>query len=84
MRYRSDLGKSRSTGRITGFAAGSALASALLTVVDAWPQKNSTNPAQRPDPVDLGRAWQERSARFRAQGDHIVAVVRIRPERREN
>ncbi|MCG3751733.1 YafY family protein [Amycolatopsis sp. Poz14] len=40
-------------------------------------------PAQRPDRVDLGRAWQERSTRFRTGGDQIVALVRIRPERRE-
>ncbi|MBB1154292.1 helix-turn-helix transcriptional regulator [Amycolatopsis dendrobii] len=40
-------------------------------------------PAQRPDRVDLGRAWQERSTRFRTGGDQIVTLVRIRPERRE-
>ncbi|MER6875160.1 WYL domain-containing protein, partial [Amycolatopsis sp. NPDC000673] len=40
-------------------------------------------PAQRPDRVDLGRAWQERSTRFRGGGDRIVALVRIRPAQRE-
>lgn len=40
-------------------------------------------PAQRPDRIDLRRAWQERSTRFRTGGDQIVALVRIRPERRE-
>lgn len=39
--------------------------------------------AQRPDRVDLGQSWQERSTRFRAGGDQIVALVRIDPERRE-
>lgn len=40
-------------------------------------------PAQRPESVDLGRAWLDRSARFRA-GDHQVAVsVRVRAARRD-
>ncbi|MEV0063437.1 WYL domain-containing protein [Nocardia sp. NPDC050718] len=40
-------------------------------------------PAQRPDRVDLDRAWQERSARFRTGGDQLAVLVRIRPARRE-
>ncbi|WBB58665.1 WYL domain-containing protein [Streptomyces sp. WMMC500] len=40
-------------------------------------------PAQRPERVDLDRAWQERSARFRTGGEQVAAVVRVTPRRRE-
>lgn len=41
-------------------------------------------PADRPDRVDLDRAWQERSTRFRTGGDDQVTVlVRVNPARRE-
>ena len=33
-------------------------------------------PAERPDEVDLGRAWQRRSTRFRAGEDQVDVVVR--------
>nr|WP_218902838.1 WYL domain-containing protein [Streptomonospora nanhaiensis] len=39
-------------------------------------------PAQRPDRVDLDRAWRERGARFRTGGDQVRAVVRLDPARR--
>ncbi|MFI6170674.1 helix-turn-helix transcriptional regulator [Nocardia sp. NPDC051052] len=38
--------------------------------------------AQRPDRVDLDRAWQERSTRFRTAGDQISVLVRVHPARR--
>ena len=41
-------------------------------------------PAQRPDRVDLDRAWQERSTRFRAGDDQVTALVRVNPVRRED
>ncbi|WP_419992539.1 helix-turn-helix transcriptional regulator [Streptomyces boninensis] len=41
-------------------------------------------PAQRPDRVDLDRAWQERSARFRTGGDQVAVLVRLDPARRED
>ncbi len=41
-------------------------------------------PAQRPDRVDLDRAWQERSTRFRAGGDQVTVLVRVDPARRED
>ncbi|MGI5171414.1 helix-turn-helix transcriptional regulator [Spirillospora sp. CA-253888] len=41
-------------------------------------------PAQRPDRVDLGRAWQERSTRFRTGGDQVTVLVRVDPARRED
>jgi predicted DNA-binding transcriptional regulator YafY len=41
------------------------------------------DPAQRPDRVDLDRAWQERSTRFRTGGDQVTVLVRVHPARRE-
>ncbi|MFE2323049.1 helix-turn-helix transcriptional regulator [Streptomyces sp. NPDC059385] len=40
-------------------------------------------PARRPDRVDLDRAWQERSTRFRTGGDQVTVLVRVDPARRE-
>ncbi|MFB4305868.1 helix-turn-helix transcriptional regulator [Actinomadura sp. GTD37] len=40
-------------------------------------------PAQRPDQVDLDRAWQERSTRFRTGGDQVAVLVRVDPARRD-
>ncbi|GAA0983825.1 WYL domain-containing protein [Nocardiopsis tropica] len=40
-------------------------------------------PARRPDRVDLDRAWQERSTRFRTGGDQVAVLVRMDPARRE-
>jgi predicted DNA-binding transcriptional regulator YafY len=39
-------------------------------------------PAQRPDRVDLGRTWQDRSTRFRTGGDQVTVLLRIHPARR--
>ncbi|HEY5879039.1 MAG TPA: WYL domain-containing protein [Nakamurella sp.] len=41
-------------------------------------------PARRPDRVDLGRAWQERSVQFRTGGDQVTVLVRVNPARRED
>ncbi|MFP3989265.1 WYL domain-containing protein [Streptomyces sp. E11-3] len=41
-------------------------------------------PAQRPDRVDLDRAWQERSTQFRTSGDQVTALVRVNPARRQD
>ncbi|MFD0040387.1 helix-turn-helix transcriptional regulator [Streptomyces anulatus] len=40
-------------------------------------------PAQRPNRVDLDRIWRDRSARFLSGGDHVTALVRVNPVRRE-
>ncbi|SFR25772.1 Predicted DNA-binding transcriptional regulator YafY, contains an HTH and WYL domains [Lentzea waywayandensis] len=40
-------------------------------------------PAQRADRVDLDRAWQERSTRFRTGGDQVAVLLRVHPARRE-
>ncbi|NUT52731.1 MAG: WYL domain-containing protein [Saccharothrix sp.] len=42
------------------------------------------DPAQRPDRVDLDRAWQERGTRFRAGGDQVAVLLRVNPARRED
>ncbi|MEV4892213.1 WYL domain-containing protein [Nonomuraea sp. NPDC055795] len=46
--------------------------------------KELDEPAQRPDRVDLDRAWQERSTRFRTGGDQVAVLVRLNPARRED
>ncbi|MDL4776760.1 helix-turn-helix transcriptional regulator [Actinomadura xylanilytica] len=46
--------------------------------------KELAEPAQRPDRVDLDRAWQERSTRFRTGGDQVTVLVRMNPTRRED
>lgn len=38
--------------------------------------------AERPDRVDLDRAWQERSTRFRTGGDQVSVLLRVDPARR--
>jgi predicted DNA-binding transcriptional regulator YafY len=43
-----------------------------------------TEPAERPDRVDLDQLWRERSVRFRAGGDQIVVSVRADKEARED
>ncbi|MFB4296307.1 helix-turn-helix transcriptional regulator [Actinomadura sp. NTSP31] len=40
-------------------------------------------PAERPDRIDLDRAWQERSTRFRAGGDQVTVLVRLNPARQD-
>ncbi|MEV1173904.1 WYL domain-containing protein, partial [Nonomuraea sp. NPDC049784] len=46
--------------------------------------KELAEPAQRPDRVDLDRAWQERSTLFRTGGDQVPVLVRVDPARRED
>jgi predicted DNA-binding transcriptional regulator YafY len=41
-------------------------------------------PAQRPDRVDLDRAWQERSTQFRTGGDQVTVLARVHSARRED
>ncbi|WP_339155660.1 helix-turn-helix transcriptional regulator [Actinomadura luteofluorescens] len=41
-------------------------------------------PAQRTEQVDLDRAWQERSTRFRTGGDQVAVLLRVAPARRED
>ncbi|MFE6097483.1 helix-turn-helix transcriptional regulator [Streptomyces massasporeus] len=42
-----------------------------------------SEPARRPAQVDLDRVWRERCAPF-LSGDHIAALVRVAPQRRED
>ncbi len=46
--------------------------------------KELDEPAQRPDRIDLDRAWQERSTRFRTGGDQVTVKLRVNPARRED
>ncbi|ANN18729.1 DNA-binding transcriptional regulator [Amycolatopsis orientalis] len=39
-------------------------------------------PAQRPDRIDLDRAWKDRGTRFRTGGDQVAVLVRVHPARR--
>ncbi len=41
-----------------------------------------TEPADRPDRVDLDRVWQERSTRFRTGGEQVGVLVRVDAARR--
>ncbi len=41
-------------------------------------------PAQRPDHVDLGQAWQERGTRFRTEGDQVTVHLSLDPARRDD
>ncbi|MBB5833478.1 WYL domain-containing protein [Kribbella italica] len=43
-----------------------------------------TEPAERPDEIDLDRAWQERSTRFRTGGDQVAVLARVNPVRRKD
>lgn len=40
-------------------------------------------PAQRPERVDLGLVWQERSTRFRTGGEQVRVLIRLDPARRD-
>jgi predicted DNA-binding transcriptional regulator YafY len=42
-----------------------------------------SEPAQRPERVDLDELWQQRSARFRAGGNQLTVTLRMAPERRD-
>ncbi|MET9578554.1 WYL domain-containing protein [Streptomyces massasporeus] len=42
-----------------------------------------SEPARRPDQVDLDRVWRERCAQF-LSGDHIAVLVRVARQRRED
>ncbi|MGC4943454.1 WYL domain-containing protein [Kribbella sp. DT2] len=37
-----------------------------------------------PDDVDLDRAWQERSTRFRTGGEQVAVLARVNPVRRKD
>ncbi len=43
-----------------------------------------TEPAERPDEVDLDQAWQDRSTRFRTGGDQVAVLARVDPVRRKD
>ncbi|TDD24769.1 helix-turn-helix transcriptional regulator [Nonomuraea diastatica] len=43
-----------------------------------------SEPAQRPNRVDLDQVWRQRSTQFRTGGDHVTVLARVDPERRED
>ncbi|QVQ50469.1 WYL domain-containing protein [Spiractinospora alimapuensis] len=43
-----------------------------------------SEPARRPERVDLGHLWQERSVGFRTGGEQVTVDVRVEPRRRED
>ncbi|GAB2576388.1 YafY family protein [Kribbella endophytica] len=53
----------------------------LSRVLDA---EELTEPAERPDQVDLDQAWQDRSTRFRTGGDQVAVLARVNPVRRKD
>jgi predicted DNA-binding transcriptional regulator YafY len=71
----------RDQGYLLATRSGADRTYRLSRVLDA---QQLPEPAQRPERVDLDRAWQERSARFRTGGDQIVVLVRVHPARRED
>ncbi|NUP32726.1 MAG: WYL domain-containing protein, partial [Streptomycetaceae bacterium] len=40
-------------------------------------------PAERPDRIDLDRAWRDRSTRFRTGGEQVTVLLRLDPARRD-
>jgi predicted DNA-binding transcriptional regulator YafY len=53
----------------------------LSRVVDA---EELTEPAERPDQIDLDQTWQDRSTRFRTGGDQVAVLARVNPVRRKD
>ncbi|MCM6777499.1 WYL domain-containing protein [Nocardia sp. CDC159] len=49
-----------------------------ISAAEALPE-----PAQRPARVDLDRAWQERTTRFRTGGPQVTALLRVNPAHRD-
>lgn len=70
----------RDRGYLLAKRAGADRTYRLSRILDA---EELTEPAERPDRVDLDRAWRERSARFRTGGDQVTVLVRVDPARRE-
>jgi predicted DNA-binding transcriptional regulator YafY len=71
----------RDQGYLLAARAGTDRTYRLSRIVAA---EELAEPAQRPDRVDLDRAWQERSTQFRTGGDQVTVQVRVNPTRRED
>ncbi|MBE1489567.1 helix-turn-helix transcriptional regulator [Plantactinospora soyae] len=70
----------RDQGYLLATRSGADRTYRLSRILDA---EELAEPAQRPDRVDLDRAWQERSTQFRTGGDQVAVLVRVHPARRE-
>jgi predicted DNA-binding transcriptional regulator YafY len=66
----------RDQGYLLATAAGADRTYRLSRILAA---EELPEPAQRPDRVDLDRAWQDRSTRFRTGGDQVTVLVLIDP-----
>ena len=71
----------RGTGYLLATRSGADRTYRLSRVLDA---QALPEPARRPEQVDLDRAWQERSERFRAGGDQVVVLVSVEPARQDD
>jgi predicted DNA-binding transcriptional regulator YafY len=71
----------RNQGYLLATRAGADRTYRLSRIVAA---EELTEPAERPDRVDLDQAWQVRSTRFRTGGDQVTVLVRLDPSRRED
>lgn len=69
----------RGRGYLLATRAGADRTYRLSRILDA---DELSEPAERPDRVDLERAWAERRAQFLSDG-HITVHVRVHPDRRE-
>jgi predicted DNA-binding transcriptional regulator YafY len=70
----------RGQGYLLAMRAGSERTYRLSRVLAA---EELDGPAQRPDTVDLDRAWRERATRFRTGGDQVTVRLRLDPARRD-
>ena len=70
----------RDQGYLLATRSGADRTYRLSRILDA---KELPEPAQRPNRVDLDRAWQERSVQFRTGGAQVTVLARVNPTRRE-
>lgn len=71
----------RGQGYLLATTAGSERTYRLSRILAA---EELAEPAQRPERVDLDRAWQDRSTRFRTGGDQVAVLVRVAATRRDD
>jgi predicted DNA-binding transcriptional regulator YafY len=71
----------RGTGYLLATRAGEDRTYRLSRVVAA---EELDERAERPDQVDLDRAWRDRSTRFRTGGDQVTVLMGLDPDRRDD
>ncbi|MGX1808445.1 helix-turn-helix transcriptional regulator [Nocardia sp. NPDC055321] len=70
----------RGNGYLLAMRGGAERTYRLSRILDA---EELDEPAQRPDRVDLDRAWREHGTKFRTGGDQVTVRLRVNPARRE-